>query len=167
MDVVCEAQFFRFLVVRIREDGFHFYIFVRFVRVKRLILESRLVANEIMDERFQTAVEIKAVVERMFVAVIHETDADAFREIALLAQMVQDFFAVVLDFLENYRIGIKDDFRAGMLRSADFFHVELRLAPLILLGIDRAVPVNLDFQPFGERVHDRDTHAVQAARNFV
>ena len=50
---------------------------------------------------------------------------------------------------------------------ADDLHVARRLAALELLAVDLAVAAHLGDQPLGERVHDRDADAVQAARDLV
>ena len=42
-----------------------------------------------------------------------------------------------------------------------------RLAALVALGVDLAVALDLELEPLGERVHDRDADAVEAARDLV
>ena len=45
--------------------------------------------------------------------------------------------------------------------------VALRLPAIVALGVDVAVPADLDLEPLGERVDDRDTDPVEAARHLV
>ena len=53
-------------------------------------------------------------------------------------------------------------------RGPDLGELALRLAALrVLLLVPRAVLVDLDEQPLGERVHHGDAHAVQAAGDLV
>ena len=69
-------------------------------------------------------------------------------------------------------IGPERDRRAGDPTArrcvADDEHLALRDAALgVFLAIALAVAVDLDDQPLGQRVHDRDADAVEAARHLV
>ena len=66
--------------------------------------------------------------------------------------------------------GRKRDRRAGRVALGhlpDDLHVAGGLAALELLPVDLAVAAHLGDQALGERVHDRDAHTVQAARDLV
>ena len=54
-----------------------------------------------------------------------------------------------------------------MLRLRDLLHGARRIAPAVGLLPDLAVAMHLDVQLLGERVHDGDADAVQAARHLV
>ncbi len=68
---------------------------------------------------------------------------------------------------EDLGVGPERDLGAGLLRSAHRLDRRDRAALLVGLLPDLALAQDLDLEPLGERVDDRDADAVQAARDLV
>ena len=100
---------------------------------------------------------------------VGELDAQALREERGLAQPLRHGAGVDVDLLEDLRVRHERDGRAGVVgsRVADDLHVALRDAARELLAVGLAVTAHLGDEPLGQRVHDGDADAVQAAGNLV
>ena len=72
-----------------------------------------------------------------------------------------------VELLEDLGVGQEVDRRAGVLGLADDLDVALRLAARELLAVDLAVAPHLGDEALGERVHDGDADAVEAAGDLV
>ncbi len=70
-------------------------------------------------------------------------------------------------FLENLRVGLEGDERAGRFALADDLQLLDRLAPLELHAVDLAVAGNLHLEPFRDRVDALRADAVGAAGKDV
>ena len=68
---------------------------------------------------------------------------------------------------EHLRVWLEDDFRAGLVRLAHHLHGLGDVAAGKLHLVDVPVFIDPDLQPFAQGVHDRGTHAVQAAGDLV
>ena len=103
-------------------------------------------------------------------ALVDELDVQPPGQERGLAQALRDRRRIDVQLLEDLGIGQEGDRRPGRLVLAhlpDDFHLAGRIAPLELLPVDLAVAAHLGDQMLGERVDDRDAHAVQAARDLV
>ena len=100
-------------------------------------------------------------------ALVDEDDPQALGQERRLAEALHEPFAVPLGLLEDLGVGLEADRRAGVLRRPDRLHLRGRLAACELLAPGLAVALHLRDQPLGERVHDRDADAVQAAGDLV
>ena len=104
---------------------------------------------------------------RLLVALVVDRDADAAVQERELAQPLREDVEAELGGLEDQRVGLEGDLRAALLGLADLGERRLGLAALVALRVDLAVAPDLDLEHLGERVHDRDADAVQAARDLV
>ena len=101
-------------------------------------------------------------------ALVGEDDVHALGEERGLAQALGEDLGVPLDPVrEDLRIREEADDGACVLSDPDLLELGLGLPTRELLAIDLAVEMDFGDQPFGERVHDRDADAVQAARYLV
>ena len=120
----------------------------------------------VLDEVADPALVVE-LDRRALGALVDELDAQPARQEGRLAQALRQRVRCEVDLLEDLLVGQEADRRAGAVSRPDLLHVVLRLAALELLAVDRAVHVHVGDQPFGKRVHDRDSDAVQAAGNLV
>ena len=103
-------------------------------------------------------------------ALVVEGDAQVLREERGLAQALGEDAEVEVDLFEDVGVGHERDGRAGRRRLVELLLLlELgdRRAALETLAPVVAVGVDVELEPFGERVDDRDADAVQAARHLV
>ncbi len=64
-------------------------------------------------------------------------------------------------------VGLPGDLGAGLAGLADDLQLGDGAAALVALVMDLAVTIDLDLEPLGERVHDGDADAVEAAGDLV
>src|SRR6266404_1890509 len=103
-------------------------------------------------------------------ALVDQLDVQALREERGLAQPLCDRGHVDVELLEHLRVGQEGDRRPRRISLGhlpDDLHVAGRVTPLEFLPVDIAVAAHLGDESLGERVHDRDADAVQAARDLV
>ena len=102
-------------------------------------------------------------------ALVGQDDAQAAREERRLAQPLLQRLGGELHLLEDLGVRKERDRRAGvaLVGVADDCDIAVRNAARELLAVHLAVAANFCDQPLGERVHDGDAHAVQAAGDLV
>ena len=100
-------------------------------------------------------------------ALVQQRQHEAGVEIGQFVQALRDDLDVVLQFDKNLGIGLEGHRRAGARGLAGLAQRRGALPALEALGVALAVPVDFDLEPFGERIHDRHTDAVQAAADLV
>ena len=100
-------------------------------------------------------------------ALVFERDFQALVQEGQFAQALRKRVVAVDDRVEDRRIGVKGDLRAGFFRFAGSF--QLRSGDALFVGLlpDFALAPDFEIEPVGKRVDDRDADAVQAAGNFV
>ena len=98
---------------------------------------------------------------------ILEGELEALVEEGRLAQVGLEGVVVELDGLEDLCVGPEGDGGAGGLGLADDLHLAHGLAVFEVHLVDLAVAADLHLDVGGERVDDRDAHAVQAAGDLV
>jgi hypothetical protein len=69
--------------------------------------------------------------------------------------------------LEEREVGVEGDARAAPVGLADDGDLAGGVAALVALREDLSLPVDLDLEPVGERVHAGHAHAVQASGDLV
>ena len=126
------------------------------------ILRLVHVCHEVLDPTL--VVELDVLSARPFVG---EDDAEALREERGLAEALDEHVLLPLDLVEHLVVRHEDDRGTRLLRRADGLEVGRRLAAGELLLPDLAVAADLDGEPLGQRVHDRDADAVQPSRDLV
>ena len=96
-------------------------------------------------------------------------DFDAAEQIRLRPRHAEDAFRLERRVLaENLRVGMEAHLGAAPVRrAADLLQLALRLAALERHFVQRLVARDLDLEPVGEGVGDRDADAVQAAGGLV
>ncbi len=106
----------------------------------------------------------------MLGTLVDEADLEALVEERHHLQALEHRLGAELGLLEHGGIGPERDRRAGASarRLAGDFELALRLAALRELeAVALLVAVDLEHEPARQRVHDRDAHAVEAARDLV
>ena len=102
-------------------------------------------------------------------ALVDQLDAQARGQERHLAQPLAERVEVEVGLLEDVGVGQERDGRARARRvgARPCSSGARRLAALEVLAPDVAVAAHLELERLGERVHDRDADAVQAARDLV
>ena len=102
-------------------------------------------------------------------ALVDEDDLQALGQERRLAQALREGLRRELELLEDVGVGQEGDRRPGLVLVGlpDLLELGRRLAARELLPVDLAVAPHLGHEPLGERVHDRDADAVQAAGHLV
>src|SRR5262249_13185105 len=98
---------------------------------------------------------------------VGEDDRQALVKEGLGVQPEADRLRRELLLAEDLRVGTEEDPRAGAARRADLLQLRRRLAALVGLLPAGAVALDLGDHLLGERVDDRRTDAVEAARELV
>ena len=146
---------------------------VRYLRGLHLETDDRgmdrvLVVVQVRHELGDATLVVK--VGAPAVALIHQLDLDAAHEKRQFPHPVRDLVEIELGGLfENGRIGKKVNESSGVLRGSLASRLERpgSFSAAIGLLVDRPVPADLHPKPGGERVHDRNAHAVQAGGVLV
>ena len=155
---------FRVAVVVLQRD-FDFDRVLLAFHVDRRIVQHLLAFVQVLDE-FGDAAR-KAEFGGFVAALVGQRDFQALVQERELAQPLRQNFVAVFVAVENRRVGMKRNLRAGLARFAGDFQLGLRLAAFVGLFPDFAVAPDFQFQFVGQRVHHGDAHAVQSAGNFV
>jgi hypothetical protein len=146
-------------------------------RVEDVRVQDGLALVDELDEALDAAGEGEVVLLR--VALVDEADLDAVVQERELAQALGEDVVVEVDVGEDLGVGQEVDLRAAALGVAGDLHrahleavADLDLAVLrhALAELDEvllAVAAHGQAQPGRQRVHARDAHAVQAARDLV
>ena len=96
-----------------------------------------------------------------------QRDPESAREECGLAEALHERRSGELHLLEDLAIGEERDRRPRLRRLADDLEVGLRDATRELLAVDLPVAAHLGDEPLAERVHDRETDAVETAGDLV
>ena len=131
----------------------------------RLVVDGRLRRVQVGDELRDAAVELELV--RLVRALVVNRDRQAAVQVRQLAQALAQHLEAELGPLEDLRVGLERDLRAGPLGDADGRQLRRRIAAPVLLVVGLAVALDLELQPLGQRVDDRHADAVQTARDLV
>ena len=100
-------------------------------------------------------------------ALVRERDLEVAVEERHLLQAVVQGVEVVDRGLEDLLVGPEGGRGARGLGGPDLLHLADGLAARELHLVDAAVALDLDDEALGERVHDGDAHAVQAAGDLI
>ena len=102
-------------------------------------------------------------------ALVGQDDPQATREERRLAQPLLQRFGRELQLLEDLRVGQERDRRprVAVVRVADHCQIRVGDAAREFLAVELAVAAHFGDQPFGQRVDDGHTHAVEPARHLV
>ena len=128
-------------------------------------VEDGLVLVEVLDELDDAALVLELV---GFVdPLVGDRDPDAAVEEGQLPHPLGQDLEIELGRLEDLVVGPERDLGPGLLGLADLLELGQRDAALVALGVDPAVALDLEVEPLGQGVDDRDADAVQAARDLV
>src|SRR4051794_10655590 len=131
----------------------------------RVVVQRRLVLVQILHERDDAAFVAELVM--LLRAVVVNLDVHAGVEERQLAQALRERVVVHLGDGEDRRIRFEHDARAAFRRFLAALDRRDRNAALVSLTPDVAVAMDLELEPFGQEVDDRNADAVQTARHFV
>ena len=129
------------------------------------------VADEAGDAAFEAEINLAVV------ALVDEVDPDTLGQVRRFAEVLDQRLIVIVERLEDLRIGQKADDRAGLAeclavlvgveRLLHGAHGRCRVAALVLLPVNLAAAVHLHPHLLREGVDDGGANAVQPARDFV
>ena len=138
------------------------------LEVDDALVDRLLGLVDVGDEVTDPAVVLELVAFALG-ALVDEDDLETAGQECRLAQALSECLGREIELLEDIRVGHEADRGAGLalLRLPGDGHVRRRLAAGELLPVDLPVPPHLGHEPLGERVHDRDADAVQAAGDLV
>ena len=134
--------------------------------VDRLLGDARLVPVQVRDELADAPLVLEPVAAAV-AALVVQRDGDAGVEERQLAQPLRQRVEAEVDRLEDLAVGQEGDLRPALLRLAGDLEVGLRLAAVVDLVVDDAVPPDFEVERLGQRVDHRHADAVQAARHLV
>src|SRR5262249_300492 len=122
------------------------------------------VAHECLDAGVEEEVLLVAVT-----AEVDELNPDALGEVGLLAEAGGEGVELVVEGLEDVRVGHPADAGAGGFRfgAAHLLDLPDRVAVVVGLAVERAVARDLSRELGGEGVHAGRADAVQAAGDLV
>src|SRR5439155_21224741 len=100
-------------------------------------------------------------------ALVDEPYAEALGQERGLAHSLRQCLEVEQEVFEYLEVGEERDRRPGLPRRRSLLQRLLRHAALVGLRPDVAVALDLELEPLGERVHDRDADPVETARDLV
>ena len=137
------------------------------LHVDHLIVQRRLRAVEVLHELTNTALVVHDLLDRFIVALVAQRDLESGVQERLLAQTLFEHIVLVDGCLEDLRICVEANGRAGFALARRIAHLDGRYTALkahVVLGMAVA---DLGLQPVGQRVYDRRTNAVQTAGYLV
>src|SRR2546427_165540 len=135
------------------------------LEINHLWMNRRLGAIEMFDKGRQAALVKELVL--FLCALVFDGDLDTAIEECELAQSLRENVETKIRRLKNFTIRFERHPRAALFGLADFFESFLRIPAPVTLLVYFSIALDLDFQSLGQRVDDRNTHAVQTAGNFV
>jgi hypothetical protein len=155
---------FRVAVVVLQGDFDFDGVFLA-LHVDGRVVQHLLALIQMLDEFSDAAGETE--LDGFVAALVGERDFQAFVQEGELAQPLRQNVVAVLVVLKNRGIGMKRNLRAGLASFSRALQLGLGFSFVVGLFPHFAVAPDFEFQPVGQRVHHRDAHAVQPARNFV
>jgi hypothetical protein len=134
-------------------------------RIEDVLVQHVLAAVDVLDEALHAAGES----ERLFLAgaLVGQDDRNAAVQEGELAQALGEDLVVVLDLAEDLGRGQEMHLRAALLALAGDLERRHCLAQAEFHLVQQPVAADREAQPFRERVHHGDAHAVQPAGNLV
>ena len=154
INVVREAVHGFVIFLRVLQSNLHVDVgcIVVFEDVEDVFVLGGFFVVEMSDKTGDASFEIECVDTACLFTLIRDDHLDAFREVALLAQVVNDGFPIEDDGFKNGCVWFKRDGCSGAFGFLSFFHFMLRLAELVFLAPDVAVALHLGFHIRRERV---------------
>ena len=132
----------------------------------RLGIDGLLVLVEVFDELADAALVLEIV--GLVGPLVDDGDPEPFVQERELAQALgQDVEIVFRDLVEDLLVGPEGDLGPRLLGLADLLELRDGIAALVALGVDAALALDLEVEPFRERVDDGDADAVEAAGDLV
>ncbi len=129
------------------------------------LMDRRLGLVEVFDERDDAALVLEDLF--FFFALVLQGDFQALVQERQLAEALRQHVEAELERLEDLPVRLEGHLGAAPLGFAGHLERRVRFPPLIALFEDLTVLPDFEFEPFGERIHDRDADAVQTARNGI
>ena len=110
-----------------------------------------------------------SVLELVLLAVtfVVNGDEDTGIEERQLAEALRKSVEAVIDRFENFGIGAEGHLGAAPLGRSSHLEIGQRMAALITLLVNLTVAPDLEVEPLGQRVDNRNANAVQAAGDLV
>src|SRR6266508_1165497 len=130
-------------------------------------MEDVLAGLQVLHEVREAPGCLEHLLHGWIFALVEELDLQALGQEGQLLEAFGQRLPLELDLLEDLPVRPERDRGAGLPAGLPPGQPLGRLAASERLRPRVAVPLDLDDEPFGERVHDRDPHPVQAARDAV
>ena len=167
VDIVCEGQHQLAVAVGVLHGNLGHRGIAAALHVDHILVQRRLRAVEVLDKLADTALVVHDLLDRLIIALVAQRDLESGVQERLLAQTLFEYIVFVDRSLEDLRVRVEADGRAGFALTRRIAHLDGRYTALkahVVLGMAIAY---LGLQPVGQRVYDRRTNAVQAAGYLV
>ncbi len=119
------------------------------------------------DEGHDPALVEKVLFLGRLLPLVLERDRQALVQEGELAQPLGQHVEAEVERFEDLPVRLEPDFRAAPLGFPGALERRIGLAALVSLFEHLAVLPDFQFEPFGQRIDDRDADAVETARNGV
>src|SRR2546422_9766652 len=133
--------------------------------VDRRVMQGLFAFIQVLDELDDSP--RKAELGRFVAALIGERNLQALVKKGQLAQALREDVVAVDDLLKDFRVRVELHLGARFFRFPGHLQVAFGHAARIGLLPNLSVAADLEVEPVGKRVDNRDAHAVQPARNLV
>src|SRR5262249_50295238 len=145
-----ESEYVFAVAVVVLQGDFDFDIAALAFHVNRRIVKGALAAVEMLHELADSTG--KAELGGFLATLIGQTDFQTLVEKCELAQTLRERVIAIGRLVEDGRIRVKSDFRAGLAGLASLLQFGSGLALLVSLFPDRTVARNLQLKPVSERI---------------
>ena len=173
MDIVGEGTNIIVIAVVILHGDLYLagILHIRRAQIDDLIMDRiiSLFLMDIIDELADTALVIKDLVDDVLgISLILELNIDARVQECLFSQTAcEDRIIIDVGILENLGVGFEANLGTALCGFTDLLQIIHDLAALIALEVDILAVADSDLEPFGQRVDDRCTDAVQTAGHLI
>ncbi len=166
VDVVGEGKYLFVVGVVVLDRDFHLDAAFLPFEVDRTRVQGGFVPVQVFDEGIDPPLIVE-LVGFPFHPLIGDLDPDTGVQEGQLTQALGEDVERVFRGLEDLLVRHKGDLGAALLGLAGRLQRSHGVTTAVGLAPDLAVAADLQFQPFGKGVDDRDADTVQAAGNLV
>ena len=155
VDIVCERQHQLAVAVGVLHGNLGHRGIAAALHVDHILVQRRLRAVEVLHELTDTALVVHDLLDRLIIALVAQRDLESGVQERLLAQTLFEYIVFVDRSLEDLRVRMETNSRAGFALARRIAHLDGRYTALkahVVLGMSVA---DLGLQPVGQRVYDR------------
>ena len=173
VDVVREAEHRLRIPIVVLQTNLHGHAAALRFHVDRLVVQHLLAAVQMLDEFRDAAVVLEVrmlglAALRVGRPLIGQRNQQTFIQERKFAQPLRQRVVVIFHRpRKNAAVGQEMNFGPAPLGRAHLLHLAGRLALRVGLLPSRPIAPDFQLQHFAQRIHARNAHAMQSARNFV